>query len=296
MNEQDRPFKNADNYKTGYGNKSRNKMSWQERARKDKEWANKTSDEMAMQVSADMKKFVEYLDVQSKFEMYSASNVLLILNQNKDATYLREYNKWKEDGYEIDDLNKKVIIVKPEQVKKEDGSTIVYYNAKRLFDVSNTNAPKLEEKETPEKETILKSILNSYDWQVEVVDSLENNLLAKYDRENNTIQICRGQDIDSKLQDLVQETAKKYYEIKEDDEDKNIKQFKSTCVAYMFCKKYKIDFPTNNFKELTNMITGEPKDIKKELESIKDVYTSIKDRMIATIEQERSKTAKDLER
>ena len=167
MNEQDRPFKNADNYKTGYGNKSRSKMSWQERARKDKEWANKTSDEMAMQVSADMKKFVEYLDVQSKFEMYSASNVLLILNQNKDATYLREYNKWKEDGYEIDDLNKKVIIVKPEQVKKEDGSTIVYYNAKRLFDVSNTNAPKLEEKETPEKETILKSILNSYDWQVE---------------------------------------------------------------------------------------------------------------------------------
>ena len=29
MNEQDRPFKNADNYKTGYGKKTMEKPSWQ---------------------------------------------------------------------------------------------------------------------------------------------------------------------------------------------------------------------------------------------------------------------------
>ena len=294
MNEQDRPFKNGDNYKNSYGKKE--KTSWQERAKKDKEWANKTSDEMAVAVSQDMKKFVEYLGVQSRFEIYSASNCLLILNQNKDATYLREYKKWKEDGYEIEDLNKKVIIIKPESVKKEDGSTVIFYNAKRLFDVANTNAPALEEKDIPDKETILKSILNSYDWQVEVVDSLENGSLAKYNSENNTIQICRGQDVDSKLQDVIQETAKKFYEIKPDDENKKQKQFKSTCVAYMFCKKYGIDFPTDNFRELPNMLTGDAVAIKTELESIKDVYASIKDRMIATIEQERSKPSKDLAR
>ena len=291
MNEQDRPFKNGDNYKNSYGKKE--KPSWQERAKKDKEWANKTSDEMAVAVSQDMKKFVEYLDVQSRFEIYSASNCLLILNQNKDATYLREYKKWKEDGFEIEDLNKKVIIIKPESIKKEDGSTVVFYNAKRLFDVANTNAPALEEKDIPDKETILKAVLNSYDWQVEVVDSLENGSLAKYDAENNTIQVCRGQDIDSKLQDVVQETAKKFYEIKPDDENKKVKQFKSTCVAYMFCKKYGIDFPTDSFKELPSMLTGEAKEIKTELETIKDVFASIKDKMIDTIEQERSKKSKE---
>lgn len=296
MNEQDRPFKNADNYKTGYGKKTGEKPSWQERAKKDKEWANKTSDEMALAVSQDMKKFVEYLDVQSKFEMYSASNTLLILNQDKNATYLREFKKWKEDDFEIEDLNKKVIIVKPEPVKKEDGSTVVFYNAKRLFDVSNTNAPRLEEKEIPDKESILKSILNSYDWQVEVVDSLDNGSLAKYNNETNTIQICRGQDIDSKLQDIVQETAKKFYEIKPDDENKKVKQFKSTCVAYMFCKKFGIDFPADSFKELPNMLSGEAKEIKAELESIKDVYATIKDRMFATLEQERNKHSKEQER
>ena len=291
MNEQDRPFKNGDNYKNSYGKKE--KPNWQERAKKDKEWANKTSDEMAVAVSQDMKKFVEYLDVQSRFEIYSASNCLLILNQNKDATYLREYKKWKEDGFEIEDLNKKVIIIKPESIKKEDGSTVVFYNAKRLFDVANTNAPALEEKDIPDKETILKAVLNSYDWQVEVVDSLENGSLAKYDAENNTIQVCRGQDIDSKLQDVVQETAKKFYEIKPDDENKKVKQFKSTCVAYMFCKKYGIDFPTDSFKELPSMLTGEAKEIKTELETIKDVFASIKDKMIDTIEQERNKKSKE---
>lgn len=296
MLNQDRAFKNADNYKSSYGRKNNSKLDWQERARRDKEWANKTSDEMALEVSKDMNKFIEYLDVQSRFEMYSASNVLLILNQNKEVTYLREFKKWKDDGFEIEDLNKKVIIIKPEAVEKEDGTKVVFYNAKRLFDVANTNAPILEEKELPDKEIILKTILNNYDWKVEVVDSISNGSLARFDVESNTIEICRGQDLDSKLQDLIQETAKKFYKIEVNDAEKFQKQFKSTCVAYMFCKKYGINFPIDSFREIPNMLVGDAKAIKTELETIKEAYCDIKDRMINAIENERRKSIKELSR
>ena len=204
-------FSNRDNYKNGYGKGK--KPDWKEIAKREKEWANKTSDEMAVKVGNNMSDYLDYLDIQSRFEMYSASNCLLILNQDKNATYLREYKKWKEDGYEVTDSNKKVIIVKPETVKKEDGSTLIFYKAKRVYDVTNTNAPKLEPKEIPDKETMLLAIFNSFKWKVEPVDTLDSGALARYNPETDTLYVCRGGDVDSKIQDVVQETAKRFLKI-----------------------------------------------------------------------------------
>ena len=287
-------FSNRDNYKNGYGKDK--KPNWKEIAKREKEWANKTSDEMAVKVGNNMSDYLDYLDIQSRFEMYSASNCLLILNQDKNATYLREYKKWKEDGYEVTDSNKKVIIVKPETVKKEDGSTSIFYKAKRVYDVTNTNAPKLEPKELPDKEAILLAIFNSFKWKVEPVDTLDSGALARYNQETDTLYVCRGGDVDSKIQDVIQETAKRFLKIEIDDPDIELKSFKATSISYLFCKKYGIDFPKERFSEKQNQLSGESKDIKTELESIKDIYVSIQDKMYEKLEPERSNKSKDLAR
>ena len=45
-------------------------------------------------------------------------------------------------------------------MEKEDGSIGVYYNARNIYDVSNTNAPALQVKSPPDKATIIKTLLN----------------------------------------------------------------------------------------------------------------------------------------
>lgn len=298
MIKQDNNFRNRDSYQERYGkdNWKSSKKTWQESSRQDKEWANAKSDEMTEKVGKSMKDLIAYLDVQTKFEMYSASNALLILNQKPEATYLRESSKWKEDGYEVKDSKDRVIIIKREEVEKEDGSIGVYYNARNIYDVSNTNAPALQVKSPPDKATIIKTLLNGSNVKVEVVDRLENNMLAKYDFERQTMQICRGQSADSKIQDLVMELAKVEFKVNEVgilESEKDNRNFKSTCVSYMFCKKFNIDFPKDKFAELPNYLSGDTKQIKAELETIKDTYIKVTDRMYGSLDRERNIKSKE---
>lgn len=298
MINQDNSFKNRDGYDGNYrkDKTTNNKKTWQEASREDKEWANTKSNEMAEKVGKSMKDLIAYLDVQTKFEMYSASNALLILNQKPEATYLREYSKWKDDGYEINDSNDKVIIIKREQVEKSDGSIGTFFNARNLYDVSNTNAPALQMKKAPDQQTIIQTLLNGSKIDVEVVDDLGKDILAKYDFDRKIMQVCRGQNANSKIQDIVMELAKIEFKVNEvgiSDTEKNNRKFKSTCVSYMFCKKFNIDFPKDKFAELPNYLSGDAKQIKAELETIKDTYINITDRMYGSLNRERNTKQKE---
>ena len=298
MINQDNTFKNRNSFDGNYRKEKTtySKNNWQESSKKDKEWANAKSDEMAEKVGKSTKDLIAYLDIQTKFEMYSESNALLILNQKPEATYLREYSKWKEDGFEIKDSKDKVIIIKREQGQKADGSIAHFYNARNLYDVSNTNAPALQVKSPPDKATIIKTLLNGSNVNVEVVDRLENNMLAKYDFERETMQICRGQSADGKIQDLVMELAKVEFKVNEigiSESEKENRKFKSTCVSYMFCKKFNIDFPKDKFAELPNYLSGDTKQIKAELETIKDTYIKVTDRMYGSLDKERNTKSKE---
>lgn len=298
MINQDNNFRNRDNYQEQYGkdNWKDSRKSWQGASKKDKEWANAKSDEIAEKVSKNMKDLIAYLDVQTRFEMYSAGNALLVLNQKPNATYLREYSKWKEDGYEVRDSKDKVIIIKREEVEKADGGIGVFYNARNVYDVSNTNAPALQLKSPPDKATIIKTLLNGSNLDIEIVDTLQNNTLVKYDFEKQIMQICRGHNADNKIQDLVMELAKIEFKVNEvgvSETEKNSRKFKSTCVSYMFCKKFNIDFPKDKFAELPNYLSGDAKKVKAELETIKNTYIKITDRMYDSLDKEMNAKSKE---
>lgn len=56
------------------------------------------ADEMAQEVMRDGEAFRGFLDVQARFDRYSATNALLIYAQNDEATRLRDFDGWKERG------------------------------------------------------------------------------------------------------------------------------------------------------------------------------------------------------
>ena len=82
-----------------------------------------------------------YLDVQSRFDRYSVGNALLISEQMPEATKLADFDTWKKDGVFIEEGSTAITILEPgKEYKKEDGGTSVFWNVKKVFDVSQTNA------------------------------------------------------------------------------------------------------------------------------------------------------------
>ena len=70
---------------------------------------------------------------------YSVGNALLILAQKPDASQLKDYDGWKEKGTGVKPKEKGIIILEPgNEYVREDGTTAVSYNAKKVFDVSQT--------------------------------------------------------------------------------------------------------------------------------------------------------------
>ena len=110
------------------------------------------SEQITAEVATDSKAFRQYLDVQSRFDRYTANNALLIMAQRPDAQRLGDYGYWRDQGAYVKRAEKKnpVLIMEPgKEYEREDGSIGTYYNAKKLYDISQTN---MTEKAQPQTE------------------------------------------------------------------------------------------------------------------------------------------------
>ena len=107
----------------GQTNQPFDKEAWAEKKQAERQSVYDLADTTAVEVSADGSKFQSYLDVQTRFSRYSATNVLLILAQKPEATQLKDFNGWKEAGASIKRQQKGISILEPgEEYEREDGS------------------------------------------------------------------------------------------------------------------------------------------------------------------------------
>lgn len=83
-------------------------------------------------------KFRAFLDTQARLDRYSAANALLIYNQYPQATQLKDFNDWAEEKVSINKGAKSISILEPVEYARDDGSTGISYNVKKVFDVSQT--------------------------------------------------------------------------------------------------------------------------------------------------------------
>lgn len=100
------------------------------------------SEQITAAVATDSQMFQKYLDVQSRFDRYTASNSLLILAQRPEAQKLGDYSYWRSQGTFVkrQERDKPVLILEPgKEYEREDGSIGTYYNAKKLYEPSQTS-------------------------------------------------------------------------------------------------------------------------------------------------------------
>ena len=253
-----------------------------------------TIDEATNDIKNNPNFFKLFLDVQSQFDKYTVRNAMLIAKQLPTAKKIKDYKGWREQGvYFKNKFPKRIIILEPrESYINSDGKTVTPFSAKEMIDISETNL-KYSFKSYDSK-IILQALLHSTSLDVKVVDSLENQELAKWDKDTNVIYVARSEDCDKIIKDLSKEIskAKLYEDINEVSVEKSI------CMGYMLCKKYNINFELNNIQELNTMFDNkEITEIKEELSQIKDSFDEINNSMERYLyEKENRDKSQEIER
>ena len=117
------------------------KEEWIQQKKAEREAAYLMIDQTAELLPSDGERIKTYLDLQSRFPRYSVGNVLLLSAQRPEATRIADYKTWKDSGAYIQKDETGIIILEPgNEYTREDGSVGVSYNAKRVFDISQTSA------------------------------------------------------------------------------------------------------------------------------------------------------------
>lgn len=258
------------------------------------------ADSTATDVVNDGIKFRQYMDVQSRFDRTSAVNSLLIMAQKPEATRIMEFDDWKSKGGYIKPDEKHIsILERYEYTKKDDGSKGYDFNVKKVFDISQINPRRMKPEPAPptltDRQKVQALVLNA-PVKITGVDTLPDDVVAQTNPETGEIQIRKDVGFSATFGSLAKELASA--EIYDNTATLVDKDFSAYCVSYMLCKKYGADTEQFSFDDVDKVFEGlEAKEVKGEIQLIRDTFTEINIRMSKQLEaqQQQSKAAKNNE-
>ena len=286
--------------KAGSNQPKLSKEEYAEKKKAEKERVYQMVDDTAMQIVNDPEKFRAFLDTQSRMDRYSAANALLIFNQLPEATQLKDFDDWGKDNVKIVKGAKSISILEPVEYARQDGTTGISYNVKKMFDVSQTNG-----RQTPavsvnrDPKALITTMLDACPVEVEATNELPYpNMAAFYNNEKQTLYVKRNVgDSVAVAQCVAQELGHAQLSINSDTYSRRDMGFQAVCIGYMLCKKYGVD--TQNFainripEELKNK---EPKEIRAELSKTRNAMSEINSRISEELYRKKQERSKEHER
>lgn len=253
------------------------------------------ADNTAAEVVSNAEEFQIYLNIQAHFSRYSATNALLIMAQNGDATQLRDYEGWQDKGYNVQRNKRHIAILEQgDRYTTDDGKTGNYYNVKKVFDISQTNAPPRPSPSVSyDERLLLASLIAKRPVPIEMVDEL--NTGAVYDHSQKKIFVRRGMEAPDIFRSVSLALARAELAGRSETYQPEKAAFQSYCISYMLGKKYGIDVSGYSFEQLPEFISkAEPKTIRGELSEIRDTLSLMSGKMERAMTQ--AKSQKEQER
>lgn len=275
------------------------KDAWADRKKAERQSVYELADATAEAVSADGGKFREYLDVQARFDRYSATNALLVLAQMPQATQVRDYDGWKEAGVSVKRHPKPISILEPgDEYQREDGSIGTYYNVKRVYDISQTTArAKPQPTVSMDDRLLLKALISRSPVPMQMADELPNNMGAYYDHDQQVIFVRRGMEASDIFRSVSKELAHAELAAANGDYNRQDASFAAYSVSYLLCRKYGIDASSYDFNHLPDSFReSDAQGIRAALTEIRDTAGEISGRMYRVLEQSKPPKSKEQER
>ena len=275
------------------------KDAWAEKKKAERQALYDLADSTAEAVSADGGKFRGYLDVQARFDRYSATNALLILAQMPQATQLRDYDGWKDLGVSVKRHPTSISILEPgDEYKREDGSIGTYYNVKKVFDVSQTTMRgKAQPTVSMNDRLLLKALIHRPLVPMQMVDDLPNHMGALYDHDQQVIFVRRGMEASDIFRSVSKELAHAEIAAAGGDYSRQDAAFAAYSASYLLCRKYGIDAGGYDFSQLPDSFReGDAQSVRAALTEIRDTAGEISGRMSRVLEQNKAPRTKEQER
>ena len=248
----------------------------------------------ATQKLLDPGRLKEYADKQAELFKHSVSNVLLIMEQDPEATWVRSYDDWKADGVTVLKGETGIKTLGSYRFQKDDGTMGMGSKVVKMFDVKQT-AIKDFDIESPGYRKVPDAIMAAYPAAVEV-PKLPDDADAVYDPNDKLIRVREGLDPAAKLFAVAREHA---VEIMTGDGYNTRESVigQAELAAYILTKHYGFDAPEIDFDKMSVEYPGkEEKEVRGQLGIIKFSADTIDRRVQESLELSRaSKKKEDIE-
>lgn len=147
----------------------------------------------------------KHLKLQAQFGKMSVTNLLLVGAQMPEAKELRTYDEWQKRGRNINKGEKAILLLHAQgEYTREDGSTARGFDAKSVFDVTQTYGRELRSRSYPPAKAVVKAMLTKPVIPIAWVDYVKD---ARYHSNANQIEANRRLDADSLLYAVAREYA-----------------------------------------------------------------------------------------
>lgn len=253
------------------------KDAWAARKQAEREGVYAMIDNYVHDMGVDGGVFQGYLDVQARFDLYSVSNAILIAAQRPEATKLADFDTWKADGVYVKQGQEAISILEPgkEYTRQEDGSTGVFCNVKKVFDISQTNS---RQRPAPavarDERLLLKALMNNAPCRFAISNELPEGINVAYHAESSVIYVRQGLDAPTIFRGLAQELARAHMDrggIACESPD-----FTAYSVSYMLCRRNGVSVEGFSFDRLPESYAMmDAKALRAEVGVVRDVAGSI---------------------
>ena len=278
------------------GSKPFDKAEWAAQKQAQRQEAYELIDNTCSEMMADGESFRQYLDVQGRFDRYSVANAVLVSAQMPEATQLKDYNAWKQSRVYVNKDAQKIVIHEPsKEYTRDDGTKAVGYNAKVVYDISETSAKDRQQAQEPKTMRELVSAMIDAS-PVPFVPVADLEIPAYYDSKQQTIFIKTGLTEEQLFVSMAKEVSAAVFDFKH-NESRDASDFKSFCVAYMVSTRYGVDTRGFSFDRLPREFSEMDTQVfKGELGSMRDVLGEIQSDMFKSLEKNKPPKNKEQER
>ena len=249
------------------------KEAWAARKQAERDSVYAMIDGYTTDMSVDGGLFQAYLDVQARFDRYSVSNAVLIAAQMPEATKLADFDHWKESGVYVKRGADAITILEPgkEYIRQEDGSTGVFYNPKKVFDISQTSSRQQSAPSVARDDRLLlKALMHNAPCRFEISNELPEGINMAYHSEAGVIRVRQGLDAPTIFRGLAQELARAHMD-KSGCECVN-PDFTAYSVSYMLCQRNGVSVEGFSFEQMPEEYNQmDAKEIRTEASIIRDI-------------------------
>ena len=278
------------------GSKPFDKAEWAAQKQAQRKEAYELIDNTCAEMMISGDSFRQYLDVQGRFDRYSVANAILVSAQMPEATQLKDHNTWKQSRVYVNKDAQKVVILEPsKEYTRDDGTKGISYNAKVVYDISETSAKeRMQPQEQKSMRELVSALIDASPVPCVPVDDLE--LPAYYDSSQQTIFVKKGLSEEVLFISMAKEVSAAVYDFKY-NESRDTSDFKSFCVAYMVSSRYGVDTKGFDFSRLPKEYDRMDTQVfKGELGTMRDVLGEIQNDMYKSMEKNKPARNKEQER